>query len=184
MPKVNALGNFLTGYVHTDQGVQDCVGVYPADDRCRIQGGADGSHAKWHEQNGNGLLDLMFVCDDVLRVTSAAAVRASPSAGRRKAAANGNGNGYGGSLRGSGSSSSSSGGGFGGFGGAAALSSSPSSSSGGPLRNFAAAMVPGYRAYVAAIFGGGGHGSSHARLHAGNLGCATATGRRASGCEC
>ena len=36
MPKVNALGNFLTGYVHTDPGVQACEGVYPADERCRV----------------------------------------------------------------------------------------------------------------------------------------------------
>lgn len=75
MPYVNALGNFLTGYTHTDAGVQDCIDVYPADTRCRIQGGADGSHAKWHEQNGNGLLDLMFVCDDMFSVTSKAAKR-------------------------------------------------------------------------------------------------------------
>jgi len=37
--------------------MQDCMGVYPADNRCR----ADEAHSKWHEENGNGLLDLMFL---------------------------------------------------------------------------------------------------------------------------
>jgi len=37
--------------------VQDCVGTYPADNRCRAQE----AHSKWHEENGNGLLDLMFL---------------------------------------------------------------------------------------------------------------------------
>jgi len=73
MPGVNALANMLTGYQHTEPGVQDCENVYPGDQRCRIQE----SHAKWHEENGNGLLDLMFVSDDMLSVTSSSAKRAA-----------------------------------------------------------------------------------------------------------
>jgi hypothetical protein len=73
MPGVNKLANYLTGYLHTDPNVQTCVDVYPADDRCRVQE----SHSKWHEENGNGLLDLTFLSDDMLSVTSKAAKRAA-----------------------------------------------------------------------------------------------------------
>lgn len=72
MPYVNGLANMLTGFVHTDDTVQACVGVYPSDQRCRIEQ----AHSKWHEENGNGLLDLMFVSDDMFAVTSKAALRA------------------------------------------------------------------------------------------------------------
>jgi hypothetical protein len=66
MPGVNTLANMLTGYVHTEPNVQDCVDVYPADARCRVEE----SHSKWHEEGGNGLLDLMFISDDIFSVTS------------------------------------------------------------------------------------------------------------------
>lgn len=56
----------LTGYVETDANVQNCVDVYPADYRCRVEQ----SHSKWHEEGGNGLLDLVFLSDDVFSVTT------------------------------------------------------------------------------------------------------------------
>jgi hypothetical protein len=72
---VNAFANMLTGYVETDANVQECIDVYPADYRCRIEQ----SHSKWHEEGGNGLLDLVFLSDDVFSVTSNALHHKSPS---------------------------------------------------------------------------------------------------------
>jgi len=71
MPGVNAFANLLTGYKHTDPNVQNAEDVYPGDARCRIQE----AHSKWHEQGGNGLLDLMMLADDAYALTSKAAQR-------------------------------------------------------------------------------------------------------------
>ena len=47
--------------------------VYPGDARCRVQQ----AHSKWHEEGGNGLLDLMMLSDDCYALTSKASERAS-----------------------------------------------------------------------------------------------------------
>ena len=65
------------------------VTVYPRTDaRCRLEPTAP--HAKWHEMSANGLLDLMFLSDDMHALTAAAtrrAAHASSSAKRAAAAA-------------------------------------------------------------------------------------------------
>merc|ERR1719178_213995 len=72
MPYVNSVANVLTGFVHTDQNVQDAKDVYPGDDRCRkVQ-----AHSKWHEEGGNGLLDLLLLADDCYAITTKANARA------------------------------------------------------------------------------------------------------------
>ena len=62
MPYVNMLGNAMTGYAHPDPTVQSCKNVYPGDAACRVGGSA---HTKWHEQAGNALVDLMYLCNDL-----------------------------------------------------------------------------------------------------------------------
>eukprot|EP00004_Rigifila_ramosa_P010527 TRINITY_DN223_c0_g1_i6.p1 TRINITY_DN223_c0_g1~~TRINITY_DN223_c0_g1_i6.p1 ORF type:complete len:699 (+),score=160.98 TRINITY_DN223_c0_g1_i6:88-2097(+) len=64
MPDVNALGNSVSGYIHTDPDIQNCISVYPGDGLCRQQQ----PHSKWHEQSGNALVDLMWLTDDMDRV--------------------------------------------------------------------------------------------------------------------
>ena len=72
MPSVNAFANMLTGFAHTDDNVQNAEDVYPGDSRCRVQE----AHSKWHEEGGNGLLDLMMLADDCYALTSKATARA------------------------------------------------------------------------------------------------------------
>ena len=44
MPYVNAVLNFITGFDHPEKNIQNCVNVYPGEERCRI----DEPHSKWH----------------------------------------------------------------------------------------------------------------------------------------
>ena len=82
MPAVNNLANLLTGWRHTDAGVQHCdETVYPAAVRCRREAAAP--HAKWHEMSANGLLDLMFLADDMYALTSTGKARAAAEADAR-----------------------------------------------------------------------------------------------------
>lgn len=60
MPLVNRMGDFLTGYPHPSY-VTDCGAVYPGSTMCR----ARIAHAKWHEESANGLVDLIYLTDDV-----------------------------------------------------------------------------------------------------------------------
>ena len=62
MPAVNALANALTGYDHADADGQASINVYPGDLACRV---GKSPHAKWQEESGLGLVDLMFLLDDV-----------------------------------------------------------------------------------------------------------------------
>ncbi len=57
MPAWNALANAITGFVHVDMDVQQSINVYPGDAKCRAQQ----PHSIWHEQSGNGLVDLALV---------------------------------------------------------------------------------------------------------------------------
>ena len=57
MPVVNALANEISGFVHVDMDVQQSVNVYPGDSKCRAQQ----PHSIWHEQSGNGLVDMALV---------------------------------------------------------------------------------------------------------------------------
>lgn len=65
IPVVNMIANAMNGFPHPDKDVQAAYGVYPGDTTCRI---SLSPHSKWHEQAGNGLLDLMFLTDDVNRL--------------------------------------------------------------------------------------------------------------------
>eukprot|EP00300_Choanocystis_sp_HF-7_P037940 c54390_g1_i1.p1 GENE.c54390_g1_i1~~c54390_g1_i1.p1 ORF type:complete len:376 (+),score=10.68 c54390_g1_i1:23-1129(+) len=64
MPEINAIGNDISGYNHTDDDLQDAINTYPGDYECRRQE----PHSKWHEQSGNALIDLMWLTDDIDRV--------------------------------------------------------------------------------------------------------------------
>ena len=72
MPQINAIGNSLTTYNHSDAEIQNCIDTYPGDYECRRSGAA---HAKWHEQNGNALIDMTWLCDDMDRYASTAPSR-------------------------------------------------------------------------------------------------------------
>jgi hypothetical protein len=49
MPRVNALGNRLTGYKRTEvRRMQEGIDIYPGDQECRF---GNLPHAKWHEQS-------------------------------------------------------------------------------------------------------------------------------------
>jgi hypothetical protein len=63
---LNALANRITGFKHADQEFQDGIDVYPGDTKCR----AEQPHSIWHEQSGNGLVDMALVSqfmDQILR---------------------------------------------------------------------------------------------------------------------
>jgi hypothetical protein len=66
MPVLNALANDISGFVFVDQDVQQSINVYPGDSKCRAQQ----PHSIWHEQSGNGLVDMGLVsqfADSMLR---------------------------------------------------------------------------------------------------------------------
>ena len=48
---------------------QDGSMIYPGDDRCN----PEINHSKWHLMSGVGLLDLVYVCENVLRLTTSLA---------------------------------------------------------------------------------------------------------------
>jgi hypothetical protein len=65
-PVLNALANEITGFQHVDMEFQQSIDVYPADAKCR----AEQPHSIWHEQSGNGLVDMALVsqfADSILR---------------------------------------------------------------------------------------------------------------------
>ena len=79
MPAANRLANLLTGFQHSDQAVQECAdSVYPAAARCRLEDQAP--HSKWHEMSANGLLDLVFLADDMRSLTRGALARGARAA--------------------------------------------------------------------------------------------------------
>ena len=83
MPYVNLLANALNGFKHTDLNVQRSQRVYPGDVACRV---GTSPHAKWHEQAGNGLLDLMFLAaegDALLRRHQLTSTEHAVAAGSR-----------------------------------------------------------------------------------------------------
>ena len=65
MPYFNSFVNSITGYHHSDANLQENYDVYPGDFWCRKQQ----PHAKWHEESANGLLDLVFLADDLYALT-------------------------------------------------------------------------------------------------------------------
>ena len=60
IPYVNAITDHMTGYIHPDN-VRKAKDIYPGDEVCRFLV----AHAKWHEQSANGLVDLIFLTDDI-----------------------------------------------------------------------------------------------------------------------
>ena len=79
MPAANRLANLLTGFQHSDRAVQECAdSVYPAAARCRLEEQAP--HSKWHEMSANGLLDLVFLADDMRSLTRGALARGARAA--------------------------------------------------------------------------------------------------------
>jgi hypothetical protein len=65
-PVFNAIANDITGFTHVDLEFQQSIDVYPGDAKCR----AEQPHSIWHEQSGNGLVDMALVAqfaDQMLR---------------------------------------------------------------------------------------------------------------------
>ena len=52
--------------VHTYQILQRGIKVYPGDGGCNRRL----PHAKWHVQSGLGLLDLVYLCDNIYELTA------------------------------------------------------------------------------------------------------------------
>ena len=69
MPFINLFSNLVSGYGHFSEYYdimqQLSINVYPGRYKC---GGHNFSHFIWHEQMGNGLVDLFYLVDDVDRV--------------------------------------------------------------------------------------------------------------------
>lgn len=63
MPWVNAVCDFLTGYPHPED-VAYCGDVYPGSTKCRDVV----AHAKWHEISANGLVDLIYLANNVHQI--------------------------------------------------------------------------------------------------------------------
>ncbi|GMH86702.1 hypothetical protein TL16_g10628 [Triparma laevis f. inornata] len=59
-PFVNVLADYMTGYEHPTV-VRTGHNIYPDCNRCRKQE----PHSKWHEQSSVGLVDLVYLTDDV-----------------------------------------------------------------------------------------------------------------------
>jgi len=64
MPLINGLASRISGFPQTDQNVVDAKGLYPGDNICR----AYSPHAVWHEEAGNGFLEMMFLADTIYGV--------------------------------------------------------------------------------------------------------------------
>lgn len=64
MPVINGIANEISGYFHSDRDLQDSIGVYPGDAKCRVEQ----PHSKWHEESGNGLMDLMLTGQTIDRI--------------------------------------------------------------------------------------------------------------------
>jgi len=69
MPFINQITNFISGYGHYrdiyDLLQQYSINIYPGRSNC---GGKRYSHFIWHEQMGNGLVDLFYLADDIHKV--------------------------------------------------------------------------------------------------------------------
>ena len=67
-PGLTSVMNALTGYPIYDETFQTGENAFPGHQECRVQE----PHSKWQEMSGLGLVDLMMLCDDVHRMSSAA----------------------------------------------------------------------------------------------------------------
>ncbi len=64
---VNAFANAIGDFAHYEQNFQDGVAIYPGDERCNRS--PDTPHSKWHQQSAVGLMDLVYVADQVHSLT-------------------------------------------------------------------------------------------------------------------
>eukprot|EP00095_Tigriopus_kingsejongensis_P008144 maker-scaffold196_size269943-snap-gene-1.33 protein:Tk08144 transcript:maker-scaffold196_size269943-snap-gene-1.33-mRNA-1 annotation:"hypothetical protein AURANDRAFT_63034" len=64
LPTVNAIANALNTFPIYDQDMQDANNTYPGDYWCNNYS----PHAKWHLQAANGLMDLLYLSDDLHQV--------------------------------------------------------------------------------------------------------------------
>jgi len=65
MPVVNFVSNKLTGYPRwRDIGMQASLATYPGSRKCDIES----AHAKWHEASSNGLVDMVYLADRLLKI--------------------------------------------------------------------------------------------------------------------
>lgn len=59
MPFVNGVASKVSGFPQTDKYVTSSKDVYPGDDKCRSYS----PHAVWHEESGNGFLEIVLLSD-------------------------------------------------------------------------------------------------------------------------
>jgi len=88
IPLVNSFANRFNNFTYYEQNLQvrisrsnffrdvsskltfqDGYRIYPGDERCN----REINHSKWHLMSGVGLLDLVYVCENVLRLTTSLA---------------------------------------------------------------------------------------------------------------
>lgn len=61
---INGRANSINSFTYFEQSFQDFVSVYPGDFWCNPQE----PHPKWHQQGAVGLLDLMYLADEMHRI--------------------------------------------------------------------------------------------------------------------
>ncbi len=65
IPVINGFANTLNDYPMYDEDLQNGRNLFPGDTGCNNYN----PHSKWHQQSAAGLLDLMFVADDMRKLT-------------------------------------------------------------------------------------------------------------------
>lgn len=66
IPVVNAFANRLNDFTFYEENFQNGTAIYPGDAWCNNQE----AHSKWHVQSAIGLLDLVYLCDNINGLTS------------------------------------------------------------------------------------------------------------------
>lgn len=64
LPKVNGLINTLSNFQYSNSNFQSGRNVYPGETYCN----ENIPHAKWHLQSGLGLLDMVYLADDIRKI--------------------------------------------------------------------------------------------------------------------
>lgn len=63
---VNGVANILNDFTFYEKNFQKGIGIYPGDLGCNRKL----PHAKWHVQSAVGLLDLVYLCDNINAITA------------------------------------------------------------------------------------------------------------------
>jgi hypothetical protein len=60
----NRMSSDISGFPQTDDAVITSIDLYPGVEYCRSYS----PHALWHEESANGLLEIVFLCDNVNKI--------------------------------------------------------------------------------------------------------------------